>query len=67
MKEDDISNILFDDEKICMLQLFQDDLTTLKQDQTSTCIVKRLPFFKTFHGAFVSLAKVKLVYEVPVG
>ena len=67
MKEDDISNILFDDEKICMLQLFQDDLTTLKQDRTSTCIVKRLPFFKTFHGAFVSLGNVKLVYEVPVG
>ena len=67
MKEGDISNILCDDEKICILQLFQDDLTTLKQDRTSTCIVKRLPFFKSFHGAFVSLGNVKSVYEIPVG
>ncbi|XP_022789409.1 sacsin-like [Stylophora pistillata] len=67
MREGDISNILFDHEKICMLQFFQDDLTTLKQDQTSTFIVKRLPFFKTFHGASVSLANFKSVYEIPVG
>ena len=50
-----------------MLQFFQDDLTTLKQDRTSTLIVKSLPFFKTFHGEFVSLENFKSVYEIPVG
>ena len=67
IKEDDISNILSENEKIYMLQFFQDDLTTLKQDQTSTFIVKSLPFFKTFHGKFVSLGNFKSVYEIPVG
>ena len=67
MKEGDISNFLSENDKIYMLQFFQDDLTTLKQDRTSTFIVKSLPFFKTFHGGFVSLENFKSVYEIPVG
>ena len=67
MKEGNISNFLSENEKIYMLQFFQDDLTTLKQDRTSTFIVKNLPFFKTFNGEFVSLENFKSVYEIPVG
>ena len=67
MKDGDISNFLSENDKIYMLQFFQDDLTTLKQDQTSTFIVKSLPFFKTFRGEFVSLENFKSVYEIPVG
>ena len=67
MKEGDISNFLSENDKIYMLQFFQDDLTTLKQDRTSTFILKSLPFFRTFHGEFISLGNLKSVYEIPVG
>ena len=67
IKESDISGCLSENEMISMLQFLQDDVTTLKQDWRSISIVKRLPFFKTFHGTFVRLENVGSVYVIPVG
>jgi len=67
MNEGDISGCLFESEMICMLQFLQDDLTSLKQDHKFTSIIKRLPFFKTFHGEFVCLKNVGSVNVIPQG
>lgn len=67
MKEANISGCLSEDEMLSLLQFFQDDVLSLKQDQISTFILKRLPFFKTFHGTFVSLENIGSVYVIPVG
>ena len=67
MSEGDISGCLSGDEMISMLQFFQDDVTSLKQDHAFISIVKRLPFFKTFHGEFVRLDNVASVNVIPEG
>ena len=67
MKEGDISGCLSEDEMVSMLQFFQDDVASLKQDHAFIPIVKRLPFFKTFHGEFVRLDNVGLVNVIPEG
>ncbi|KAJ7369514.1 hypothetical protein OS493_038433 [Desmophyllum pertusum] len=67
MKEADISGCLSEDEMLSMLQFLQEDVTSLKRDRTFTSIVKRLPFFKTFHGTYISLENIGLVYVIPKG
>ena len=67
MNEADISGCLFEDEMISILQFLQDDITSLKRDQTFASMVKRLPFFKTFHGTFVRLDNIGAVYVIPKG
>ena len=67
MSEDDISGYLSSDEMILLLQFFQDDTISLKQDRLSTSILKRLPFFKTFKGTFVSLENAESVYVISEG
>ncbi|KAL9954190.1 hypothetical protein ACROYT_G041693 [Oculina patagonica] len=67
MNEADISGCLSEDEMISVLQFLQDDVTSLKQNQSFKSIVKRLPFFKTFHGTFVHLDTIGSVYVIPAG
>ena len=67
MNEGDISGCLSEDEMVSMLQFFQDDVTSLKQDRAFVSIVKRLPFFKTFHGEFVRLDNFGSVNVIPEG
>ena len=67
MRTEDISGYLSDDEMISLLQFFQHDAASLKQDRSLTSILKRLPFFKTFMGTFVSLENAKSVYTIPKG
>ena len=67
MKETDISGSLSREEMISILLFLQDDVNSLKRNGVSSSIVKRLPFFKTFHGTFVSLENVQSIYVVPTG
>ena len=67
MKEKDISGSLSEDEMISILRYVQEDVNSLKRDVVSSSTVKRLPFFRTFHGAFVSLVNVPSIYVVPTG
>ena len=67
MKETNISGSLSEEEMISILQFLQDDVNSLKRNGVSSSIVKRLPFFKTFHGTFVSLENVQSIYVVPTG
>ena len=66
MKETDISGRLSEDDMISILQFLQEDVTSLKRSLHSST-VKRLPFFKTFHGIFVTLENVSSIYVVPTG
>jgi len=67
MKEKNISGSLSEDEMTAILQYLQEDVNSLKRDGVSSSTVKRLPFFKTFHGAFISLVNVPSIYVVPTG
>ena len=67
MTETDISNSLSENEMISILRFLQDDVHSLKKDVVSSSAVKRLPFFKTFHGAFVRLENVPSIYVIPEG
>ena len=67
MNECDISGCLSEDEMVSVLQFLQEDVTSLKQDHKFTSVVKRLPFFKTFHGEFVRLDNVGSVNVIPKG
>jgi len=67
MKEKNISGSLSEDEMTSILQYLQEDVNSLKRGGVSSSTVKRLPFFKTFHGAFVSLVNVPSIYVVPPG
>ncbi|KAJ7369509.1 hypothetical protein OS493_038428 [Desmophyllum pertusum] len=67
MNEADISGCLSEDEMLSMLQFLQEDVTSLKGNSIFTSIVKRLPFFKTFHGTYVSLENIGFVYVIPKG
>lgn len=67
MNESNISDCLSEDEMLSMLQFFQDGVTSLKQDHKFASIVRRLPFFKTFHGEFVHLGNVGSVNVIPEG
>jgi len=67
MTEGDISSCLSEDEMVLMLQFLQDDVTSLKQDHAFISIIKRLPFFKTFHGEFVRLDTFGSVNVIPEG
>ena len=67
MKETDISGNLSEDEMISILQFLQEDVNSLKWEGVSSSTVKRLPFFKTFHGTFVRLENVPSIYVVPTG
>ena len=66
MKETDISGRLSEDDMISILQFLQEDVTSLKRSLHSST-VRRLPFFKTFHGIFVTLENVSSIYVVPTG
>ena len=66
MKETDISGRLSEDDMISILQFLQEDVNSLKRSLHSST-VKRLPFFKTFHGIFVTLENVSSIYVVPTG
>ena len=67
MKETDISGSLSEDDMISILQFLQGDVNALKQDVVSSSILKRLPFFKTFHGIFIRLDNVPSIYVMPTG
>ena len=67
MNEADICGCLCENEMISILQFLQDDVASLKRDQSLTSIVKRLPFFKTFHKTFVRLDDIGSVYVIPEG
>ena len=67
MKETDISGNLSEDEMISILQFLQEDVSSLKWEGVSSSTVKRLPFFKTFHGTFVRLENVPSIYVVRRG
>ena len=66
MKETDISGKLSGDDMISILQFLQEDVTSLKRSLHLSTL-KRLPFFKTFHGLFVNLENVSSIYVVPTG
>lgn len=67
MKTKDLSGSLSENEVISILQFFQEDTDSLIRDPTSSSTLKRLPFFKTFHGNFVRLENVSSIYVVPIG
>ena len=67
VKQNSICDSLFQDEMVVILQFIQEDVCSVKADLWLTSIVKRLPFFKTFHGTFVSLENVPSIYVVPMG
>ena len=67
MNESNISHCLSEDEILSMLQFFQEGVTSLKQDHKFASIVKRLPFFETFHGDFVHLSNIGSVNVIPEG
>ncbi|XP_074631582.1 sacsin-like [Acropora palmata] len=66
MEQKSICGSLFEDEMIMVLQFLQEDVCSVKASWLSS-IIKRLPFFKTFHGTFVSLEHVPSIYVVPIG
>ena len=66
MKETDISGKLSGDDMTSILQFLQEDVTSLKR-RLYLSTLKRLPFFKTFHGIFVTLENVSSIYVVPTG
>ncbi|XP_067026078.1 sacsin-like [Acropora muricata] len=67
MKQTNISGILSEDEVVVILQFLQDDVHSVRGRPWLSSIIKRLPFFKTFHGTFVSLETVSSIYVVPAG
>ena len=67
MNEKNISGILSEDERVVILQFLQDDVCSVKAKPWLSSIIKRLPFFKTFHGTFVSLENDPSIYVVPKG
>ena len=67
MEQNSICGSLCQDEMVVILQFIQEDVCSVKADSRLSSIVKRLPFFKTFHGTFVSLEKVPSIYVVPMG
>ncbi|XP_068729165.1 sacsin-like [Montipora capricornis] len=67
MKQESISGKLSEDEMISILQFLQEDVSSIKANVTSSSTMKRLPFFKTFRGNFVSLENVPSIYVVPTG
>ena len=66
MKETNISGRLTENDMISILQFLQEDVTSLKRSPHLST-VKRLPFFKTFHGIFVALENVSSIYVIPTG
>ncbi|XP_074631900.1 sacsin-like [Acropora palmata] len=67
MKQKNISGILSEDEMVVILQFLQEDVCSVKTNPLLSSILKRLPFFKTFHGTFVSLENDPSIYVVPTG
>ena len=67
MKQTNISNILSKDEVVVILQFLQEDVHSVKANPRLSSIIKRLPFFQTFHGTFVSLGNVPSIYVAPTG
>ena len=67
MEQNSICGSLCQDEMVVILQFIQEDVCSVKADFWLSSIVKRLPFFKTFHGTFVSLEHVPSIYVVPIG
>ena len=66
MEQKSICGSLSEDEMVMILQFLQEDVCSVKASWLSS-IIKRLPFFKTFHGTFVSLEHVPSIYVVPIG
>ena len=67
IEQESISGKLSEDEMISILQFLQEDVSSITANVTSSLTVKRLPFFKTFRGTFVSLENVPSIYVVPTG
>ncbi|XP_067026066.1 sacsin-like isoform X2 [Acropora muricata] len=67
IKQKNIACILSEDEMVVVLQFLQEDVCSVKVNPRLASIIKRLPFFKTFHGTFVSLQNVSSIYVVPMG
>ena len=67
MEQNSICGSLSEDEMVVILQFIQEDVSSVKADFWLSSIIKRLPFFKTFHGTFVSLENVPSIYVVPTG
>ena len=66
MEQKSISGSLSEDEMVMILQFLQENVCSVKASWLCL-IIKRLPFFKTFHGTFVSLENVPSIYVVPRG
>ena len=67
MKQKNISCILSEDEVVVILQFLQEEVDSVRGSPWLSSIIRRLPFFKTFHGRFVSLENVPSIYVVPTG
>ena len=67
MEQKSICDSLSEDEMVVILQFLQEDVYSVKANPWLSSIIKRLPFFKTFHGTFVILQNVPSIYVVPTG
>ncbi|XP_015762333.1 PREDICTED: sacsin-like [Acropora digitifera] len=67
LKEKNISCILSEDEVVVILQFLQEEVDSVRGSPWLSSIIRRLPFFKTFHGRFVSLENVPSIYVIPTG
>ena len=67
MKETNLSGILSENEMLSILQFLQEDLQCFRKDHVCTSTIRRLPFFKSFHGEFVSLDKFASIFVIPEG
>ena len=65
MNEESIVDKLKGEEMLKVMQFFQEDEDSLKQHNLDIPTLKRLPFYKTFNGRFVSLEDYKTFYVLP--
>ena len=67
MGQKSICGSLSEDEMVVILQFLQEDVYFVIANPLLSSIIKRLPFFKTSYGTFVSLQNVPSIYVVPTG
>ena len=65
MSKESIAGKLKEGEMLKLLQFFQEDEDTLNQHNLDIPTLRRLPFYKTFDGRFVSLEDYKTFYVLP--
>ena len=65
MNKESIAGKLNKEEMLKLLQFFQEDEETLNQHNLDIPTLRRLPFYKTFDGRFVSLEGYKTLYVLP--